>query len=66
MEESENNFNEEEFGDFDTWFDIFQSEMRNTHSYGGPIDKYAFESEYEEGKSPEQAANDWFVEMNAD
>ncbi len=51
--------------DFDSWFDIFQERCQKS-GYRGPIDKYSFEWEWESGKTPEAAADEFVEEMNAD
>lgn len=49
---------------FDEWFDLFQDEAKKL-GYRGPIDKYAFEFDYEElGKTPEQAAKEFVDDLN--
>jgi len=50
--------------DFDGWFDIFTDECRNL-GYNGPIDRDAFEDEFNNGdfKEPEEAAKDFVLEM---
>jgi len=47
---------------FDEWFDLFKNETRKLN-YNGPIDKYTFENDYEEGKSPEISAEEFVKEM---
>lgn len=49
--------------DFDQWFDIFQDKAKNL-GYTGPIDKYSFEAEWEDGKTPEASAEEFVEEMN--
>lgn len=49
--------------DFDQWFDIFQDKAKNL-GYTGPIDKYSFEAEWEDGKTPEASADEFVEEMN--
>lgn len=48
---------------FDEWFDIFKSTCLLEHGYQGPIDKYTFEWNYEEGETPEYAAANFIQEM---
>ena len=48
---------------FDEWFDIFVDKTKSLN-YNGPIDKYTFESDYEEGKTPEFSATEFVKEMN--
>lgn len=47
---------------FDEWFDIFQSKCKAL-GYNGNIDKYTFEWDYEEGKTPEYSAEEFVKEM---
>ena len=47
--------------DYDTWFDIFIDSLRGL-GYKGPIDKDIFEEDYEEGKTPEEVAKEYFDE----
>jgi len=49
--------------DFDTWYDIFVNKCRSL-GYKGDIDKYSFEWNYEDGETPEKAAEDFVNEMN--
>lgn len=48
---------------FDQWFDIFQDEVRSK-GYSGPLDKYSFESDYEETKTPEAAASEFIEDIS--
>ena len=48
---------------FNEWFDLFTS-ICDSLGYDGPIDKYSFEWNWEEGETPEKAANDFVGEMN--
>lgn len=48
---------------FDEWFDLLTDKCRNL-GYNGPIDKYTFEWDYDEGKTPEFAAEEFVKEMN--
>lgn len=41
--------------DFDTWFELFVDKCRQLN-YVGPIDKYSFEWNWEDGETPEGAA----------
>jgi hypothetical protein len=50
--------------DFDQWFDIFTDCVRKL-GHKGPIDKYAFEWDYEDGKTPEYSAEEWMKEMKS-
>lgn len=54
--------NNEDFT-FENWFDIFTDKCKSL-GYEGIIDKDSFEIEYEEGKSPEESAEDFVNEMN--
>lgn len=36
---------------FDEWFDIFMDEVKKLN-YCGPVDKYTFEPEFEDGRAP--------------
>lgn len=49
---------------FDEWFDIFTNEVKKLN-YDGPIDKYTFEADYDEGKTPEYSAKLFVEEMNS-
>lgn len=49
--------------DFDTWFDIFIDKCKEL-GYKGPVDKYTFEWNWEEGETPEYAAEQFVKEMN--
>ena len=49
--------------DFDTWFDLMMDKCRSL-GYNGTIDKYTFEWNWEEGETPEKAAEDFVKEMN--
>lgn len=48
---------------FDEWFDIFIDECKG-FGYNGPIDKYTFESDYDNDISPESCARSFIKEMN--
>lgn len=48
---------------FDEWFYIFTDKCKAL-GYKGEIDKYTFEEDYENGKTPEFAAEDFVKEMN--
>lgn len=54
---------EEDFS-FDEWFDIFVDEIKKL-DYHGPVDKYTFEAEYEDVRTPEAAAKYFVEEMNS-
>lgn len=47
--------------DFDTWFDIFASCLVKK-GYKGAIYKETFEQDYDEGKSPENSAEEYYNE----
>lgn len=47
---------------FDEWFDLFKDKCK-TLNYSGPIDKYSFEWDWEQGKTAEAAAEDFVKEM---
>ena len=49
---------------FDEWFDIFIDETKKL-GYTGQIDKYTFESDYENDKTPEFSAMEFVSEMNS-
>jgi len=49
--------------DFDSWFDIFQDKCKAL-DYHGPIDKYSFEWDWENEKTPEESAEEFVKEMN--
>lgn len=49
--------------DFDAWFDIFHKKCKSL-GYNGPIDKYSFDLEHQEGQTPEFAAEEFVKEMN--
>ena len=49
--------------DFDTWFDLFIGHAQIQLCYTGAIDKYSFEWNYEEGQTPESAAEEFVKEM---
>lgn len=49
---------------FDEWFDIFQTTVKKLN-YSGQVDKYTFESDYEDGKTPESVAKEFVEEMNS-
>jgi len=48
---------------FDEWFDKF-FENCNALGYSGNIDKDSFEYDWEEGKTPKDAAKEFVDEMN--
>lgn len=48
--------------DFDTWFDLFADRCKLL-GYYGPIDKYSFEADYEDGETPEFAAERFVSEV---
>jgi ketol-acid reductoisomerase len=48
---------------FDEWFDLFVDRCKAL-GYTGPIDKYCFEWNYEDGETPEYAAEEFVNEMN--
>jgi hypothetical protein len=48
--------------EFDEWFDIFTDKCREL-GYIGPIDKYTFESDWEQGKTPEFSAEGFVKEI---
>lgn len=47
---------------FDEWYELFKDKSRSL-GYKGPIDKYSFEWNYEEGETPEFAAEQFVKEM---
>jgi hypothetical protein len=49
---------------FDEWFDIFMDETKKL-GYHGSIDKYTFESDYENDKTPELTAKEFVNETNS-
>ena len=49
---------------FDEWFEIFLSTTQKL-GYSGPVDKYTFEADFDEGKTPESSAKDFVDEMNS-
>jgi len=49
--------------EFDEWFDIFVANCKS-QGYKGPIDKYSFECDWEDGQTPEYAAQEFVKEMN--
>lgn len=49
--------------EFDEWFDIFTDYCRKTLNYEGAIDKYTFEWNWENGETPEYAAEQFVKEM---
>jgi hypothetical protein len=49
-------------GDFESWFGIMSEKVRAL-GYHGPIDKDAFEDDYNNDKSPEKVAEELFKEM---
>lgn len=48
---------------FNDWFELFRDKARSM-GYKGPIDKYSFEWNYDEGETPESAAISFVQEMN--
>lgn len=48
---------------FDEWFDIFLETVRKDHKYKGPVDRYGVEGYYDEGETPEYAAELFVKEM---
>ena len=48
---------------FDEWFDIFTDECKKL-GWIDIIDKYTFEEDYDNGKTPEFAAEEFVKEMN--
>ena len=54
----------EDYGSFDEWFDSFVENCRIL-GYSGPIDKYTFESDYEDGEYPDTSAEEFVKEMNS-
>ncbi len=55
--------NEQDIG-FDEWFDIFTDQALQT-GYTGSIDKESFREDYDNGKSPEEAAKEFIKEINS-
>lgn len=51
--------------DFESWFDIYVDHARGQLKYQGPIDKGSASMDYENGKSPEEAAKAFVEEMNS-
>jgi len=49
---------------FDEWFDLFTDKCKQ-RGYIGPIDKYSFEWNWEDGETPEYAAEEFVKEMNS-
>lgn len=49
--------------EFNEWCDIFIDKCRSL-GYKGPIDPSSFDLDYEDDKSPEQAAEEFVKEMN--
>lgn len=49
--------------EFDQWYDIFLGKC-NSLGYSGAIDKYSFEWNWEDGETPEFAAEEFVKEMN--
>ena len=49
---------------FDEWFGIFTDKTKSL-GYVGEIDKYTFEADYDEGKTPEFSAEEFVNEMNS-
>lgn len=49
--------------DFDTWFNIFLDKCKEL-GYTGEVDKYTFEFNWEEGETPEFAAEEFVKEMS--
>jgi len=50
---------------FDEWFDMFADKSR-AMGYQGPIDRDSANSEFEQGKTPEEAAQEFVKEMSED
>lgn len=48
---------------YEKWFELFTAEVRRL-GYAGPIDRDAFEWEFEEGNTPEDSAKSFVDEMN--
>ena len=48
--------------EFDIWFDIFLGHTKIL-GYTGPVDKYTFEWNWEDGETPEYAAEQFVKEM---
>ena len=51
----------EDYSSFDEWFDSFLYHV-NKLGYDGVIDKYTFESDYEEGKYPDVSAEEFVTD----
>lgn len=51
------------YTNFDQWFEDFESSVRSK-GYLGPIDRDAFEAEYELGMTPENSAIEFVDEMS--
>lgn len=47
---------------FNEWFDSFVGKCKELN-YTGPIDKYTFEADYLENKTPEAAAKEFVDEV---
>lgn len=54
-----------DYGDFDEWFEDFKCEARNLGYNRQRFDKYAFEEDYLQGKTPYAAAKEFVDEMNS-
>ena len=54
----------EDYGSFEEWFDSFVDHVIRL-GYDGPIDKYTFESDYEDGKYPDESAKEFVEEMKS-
>ena len=52
-----------DFGSFDEWFDVFLDKVRAS-GYNGPVDKYSFEWNWEDGETPEYAAEEFVNEID--
>jgi len=51
--------------EFDEWFDLFKKHCLLELGYSGPIDKYTFEWNWEDGETPEYAAEEFVKEMKS-
>jgi hypothetical protein len=48
--------------DFDMWFDMMEDKARSL-DYEGSVDKYSFQCNWEDGETPEYAAEEFVKEM---
>jgi hypothetical protein len=48
---------------YEQWFDCFYERV-NQLGYHGPVDRGTFESDFENGIDPYNAAKDFVIEMN--